>query len=172
MDFYAANFSANNAQKLKIKDFQLPYKSNSVLKIEDMNVTKSYLKDLTYKINGACIEVHKIMGPGLLERVYHKCLEQEFKLQGINFRSQFHIPVIYKGITVDNDYRCDFLIEDLIVLEIKSVSEFNPIHRAKVIHYINLLQKPKGILVNFNVEKIYPDGQETFVNKYFEHLPH
>lgn len=108
----------------------------------------------------------------MLESVYHKCLEQEFKLQGINFRSQFHRPVIYKGITVDNDYRCEFLIEDLIVLEIKSVSEFNPIHRAKVIHYINLLQKPKGILVNFNVEKIYPDGQETFVNKYFEQLPH
>lgn len=136
-----------------------------------MNISKEYIKDLTYKINGACIEVHKIMGPGLLENVYQKCLEQELKLRSINFKSQFSIPVNYKGVIVENDYRCDFLIEDLIVLEIKSVSDFSDIHRAKVMHYINLLKKPKGILVNFNVRNLYHEGQETFVNKYFEQLP-
>ncbi len=136
-----------------------------------MTITKTYLKDLTYKINGACIEVHKIMGPGLLENVYHKCLKEELKLRNINFKSEFHVPVNYKGVIIDNDYRCDFLIEDIIILEIKSVSSFSDIHRAKVMNYINLLKKPKGILVNFNVGNLYREGQETFVNKLFENLP-
>ena len=136
-----------------------------------MTVTKTYLKDLTYKINGACIEVHKIMGPGLLENVYHNCLKEELKLRNINFKSEFHVPVKYKGVTIDNDYRCDFLIEDIIILEIKSVSSFSDIHRAKVMNYMNLLKKPKGILVNFNVGNLYREGQETFVNKLFENLP-
>ncbi|CAD7800410.1 hypothetical protein CHRY9390_00626 [Chryseobacterium aquaeductus] len=133
-------------------------------------ITQSYLTDLTYKINGVCIEVHKIMGAGLLESVYHKCIEEEFKLRNINYKSELRIPVFYKEKEINCAFFCDFLIEDQIVLEIKSVSSFNEIHRAQVLNYINLLRKPKGILVNFNVKNLYHQGQETFVNKYYEML--
>ncbi|HCN52041.1 MAG TPA: GxxExxY protein [Chryseobacterium sp.] len=133
-------------------------------------ITQSYLTDLTYKINGACIEVHKILGAGLLESVYHKCLEEEFRLRNINFKYELNVPVYYKGKQIDCDFFCDFLIEDLIVVELKSVVQLNDIHRAQLLNYINLMNKPKGILVNFNVKNLYHDGQETFVNKYYDML--
>jgi GxxExxY protein len=133
-------------------------------------ITQSYLTDLTYKINGACIEVHKILGPGLLESVYHKCLEEEFRLRNISFKSELKILVNYKGKEMDCDFFCDFLMEDLIVIELKSVTQLNDIHRAQLLNYINLMKKPKGLLVNFNVKNLYHDGQETFVNKYYDML--
>lgn len=133
-------------------------------------ITQSYLTDLTYKINGACIEVHKILGPGLLESVYHKCLEEEFRLRNISFKSELKVPVHYKGKEINCDFFCDFLIEDLVVVELKSVEKLNDIHRAQLLNYINLMKKPKGILVNFNVKNLYHEGQETFVNKYYDML--
>ncbi|WP_294239401.1 GxxExxY protein [uncultured Chryseobacterium sp.] len=133
-------------------------------------ITQSYLTDLTYKINSACIEVHKILGAGLLESVYHKCLEEEFMLRNMSFTSEFEVPVIYKGKEIACDFFCDFLVEDLIVIEIKAVSDLNEIHRAQILNYINLMKKPKGILVNFNVKNLYHQGQETFVNKYYDML--
>lgn len=131
-------------------------------------ITQSYLTDLTYKIDGACIEVHKILGPGLLESVYHKALIEEFTLRGIKFVAEF--PIQYKGKSLDCNFRCDFLIEDAIVLEIKSVKSFDEIHRAKLLNYMGLLKVPKGILINFNVNNIYHEGQETLVNKYYGRL--
>lgn len=131
-------------------------------------ITQKYITDLTYRINGACIEVHKILGAGLAEIVYHRALEKEFKLRNIEYQSEFQIPVVYKDENLNCDFKCDFLIEDLIVLEIKSVSSILEIHKAQVINYINLLKVPKGILVNFNVKNIYHFGQETFINKYFD----
>ena len=116
-------------------------------------ITQQYLTDLTYKINGACIEVHKILGSGLAEVVYHKALEEEFKLRNLNFKSEFQIPVFYKEKKLDCDFKCDFLIEDLIVLELKSVSNILDVHKFQVLNYMNLLKVPKGILVNFNVKK-------------------
>lgn len=134
-------------------------------------ITQSYLTDLTYKINGACIEVHKILGPGLLESVYHQCLKEELSIRNIEFKSQFKVPVVYKEKLVDCVFFCDFLVEDLIVIELKSVVQLAEIHRSQLINYINLLKMPKGILINFNVKNLYYDGQETFVNKYYEMLP-
>lgn len=129
-------------------------------------ITQQYLTDLTYKINGACIEVHKILGAGLAEVVYHKALEEEFKLRNLNFKSEFQIPVFYKEKKLD----CDFLIEDLIVLELKSVSHILDVHKFQVLNYMNLLKVPKGILVNFNVKNLYHHGQETYINKYYDEL--
>lgn len=134
-------------------------------------ITQSYLTDLTYKINGACIEVHKVLGPGLLESVYHQCLKEELSIRNIEFKSEFKVPVVYKEKLVDYVFFCDFLVEDLIVIELKSVVQLAEIHRAQLINYINLLKMPKGILINFNVKNLYYDGQETFVNKYYEMLP-
>ena len=133
-------------------------------------ITQQYLTDLTYKINGACIEVHKILGAGLAEVVYHKALEEEFKLRNLNFKSEFQIPVFYKEKKLDCDFKCDFLIEDLIVLELKSVSHILDVHKFQVLNYMNLLKVPKGILVNFNVKNIMNQGQETFVNDYYRML--
>lgn len=133
-------------------------------------ITQSQVDELTYKINGACIEVHKIIGPGLLESVYHKCLEEELRLRGIKFKSQFKVPLVYKGKELFCDFFCDFLIEDCIVIELKSVSELNDVHRAQILNYINLMKKPKGILINFNVKNIMHQGQETFVNEYYKTL--
>ncbi len=136
-----------------------------------MELTKKYINELTYKIIGACIEVHKIVGAGLYEEVYHKCLEKEFNLSGLRYKSELEIPLDYKGEKINCKLRCDFLIEDLIVLEIKSVAELHNIHKAQTMNYMNLLKVPKAILVNFNVYNLYHEGTETFVSKNFENLP-
>ena len=133
-------------------------------------ITQSYLTDLTYKINGACIEVHKYLDPGLLESVYCEALKEEFALRNINFKSEFRIDVIFKEKVLNCDFRCDFLIEEIIVLEIKSVKRIEDIHKAQLLNYMGLLKAPKGILINFNVKNIFHEGQETFVNKYYEQL--
>lgn len=131
-------------------------------------ITQKYITDLTYKINGACIEVHKILGAGLAEIVYHKALEEEFRIRDIKFKSEFIIPVFYKDKNLECNFKCDFLVEDLIVLEIKAVNQIIDIHKSQVLNYMNLLKVPKGILINFNVKNIYHFGQETFINKYFD----
>lgn len=131
-------------------------------------ITQKYITDLTYKINGACIEVHKILGSGLAEIVYHKALEEEFRIRDIQFKSEFVIPVFYKDKNLECDFKCDFLVEDLIVLEIKAVTQIMDIHKSQVLNYMNLLKVPKGILINFNVKNLYHFGQETFINKYFD----
>jgi GxxExxY protein len=136
-----------------------------------MEITKKYINEITYKIIGACIEVHKIVGPGLYEEVYHKCLEREFDILGLKYQSELMIPLLYKERNIDCKVKCDFLVEDAIVLEIKSVEEFHKIHKAQTINYMNLLQVPKSILINFNVYNLYHEGTETFVSKHFETLP-
>jgi GxxExxY protein len=133
-------------------------------------MTRKYLDDLTYKIIGAAIEVHKVLGPGQLESVYHKCMELELKLRGISFQTEKVVEIVYKGTTVNAELRCDLLVEDAIVVELKAVQEILPVHKAQILSYMNLLEKPKGILINFNVTNIYNEGQQTFVNKIFERL--
>ena len=135
-----------------------------------MEVTQKYINELTYKITGACIEVLKIAGPGLFENVYHECLKREFDLLELEYKSELEIPLNYKGKIIDCKVKCDFLIESLIVLEIKSVTDLNNVHRAQTMNYMNLLKVPKAILVNFNVNNIYHEGHETFVSKYFSKL--
>lgn len=134
-------------------------------------MTKSYLDNLTYKIIGAVIEVHKNLGPGLLESVYQTCLEHEFILQGINFISQPIVPINYKGKELESLLRCDFLVSNNIVIELKSVEIVKPIFQAQLLTYMKLLEAPKGILINFNCKNIFKEGQQTFVNEYFNLLP-
>lgn len=133
-------------------------------------MTQKYITDLTYKIIGCCIEVHRILGPGLLEKIYIKALQEEFKIQEINYESEFNIHVDYKGKDLDCELRCDFLIEECIVLEVKSVADFHDIHTAQTLNYMNLLKTPKAILVNFNVTNIFKEGQKTFLSKYYQQL--
>lgn len=135
-----------------------------------MALTKSYLKDLTYQINGAAIEVHKFLGPGLLESIYHKCLKKELDSRGISFTSELLVPINFKGLDVDTNLRCDLFIENCIVLELKTVDDFAPIHQAQLLTYMKLLEAPKGILYNFNSVNLYKEGQMTLVNEYFRNL--
>ena len=134
-------------------------------------ITQRIINDLAYKIVGACIEVHKIAGPGLYENVYHKCLEKQFKILGLNFKSELEIPFLYKGENINCKLKCDFIIENLIVLEIKAVSEFHNIHRVQTMNYMNLMKVHRSILINFNVNNIYHEGYEAFASKSFQSLP-
>jgi GxxExxY protein len=136
-----------------------------------MIITKKVLDDLTYQIVGAAIEVHITLGPGLLESVYHKCLKQEFFERKLSYSSELFVPVNYKGIEVDAELRCDFLIEDKIVVELKAVDAIAPVFEAQLLTYMKLLQKPKGILINFNCANLFKEGQRTYVNEFFRILP-
>ena len=134
-------------------------------------MTKKYLNELTYQIIGSAIEVHKELGPGLLESVYHKCLKQELSIRNIKFLSEQIVPVNYKGLELDAELRCDLIVEDAIVVELKSVDAVAPVFEAQLLTYMKLLQKPKGILINFNCANIFKEGQKTFVNELFRDLP-
>jgi GxxExxY protein len=139
--------------------------------MNDIRLTKKYLTDLTYQITGAAIEVHKKLGPGLLESVYHKCLKHELSLRNLSYTSESIIPIIYKGFDVDAQLRYDLYVDDLIVVELKAVEYILPIHEAQLMTYMKLLDAPKGILINFNVVNLYKDGQKTFVNELFRNIP-
>lgn len=136
-----------------------------------MRITKKFLNELTYEIIGVAIEVHRHLGPGLLESVYHSCMEEEFKLRDIPVKSQMVIPIEYKGVDVEALLRCDFFVDDLVVVELKSVEKVLPIHEAQLITYMKLLKVTKGIIINFNVTNIFKEGQKTFVNELFRELP-
>lgn len=134
--------------------------------------TQKQLNELTFEIIGAAIEVHKTMGKGLLENIYyHHCLLEELKTRNINFISEKNIPVFYKEKKLAIDFKCDLLVENNIVIELKSVSEITPIHKAQLLTYMKLLNVPKGILINFNCFNIFKEGQMTFDNEIFHQLP-
>lgn len=134
-------------------------------------ITQSSINQLTYDIIGAAIEVHKILGKGLLESVYHKCMIEELKLRKINFKSEFKVPINYKGVSLDFDFKCDLFIEDLVIVELKAVNEILPIHDAQLLTYMKLLSVPKGLILNFHSNTIFREGQKTLVNEYFKNLP-
>lgn len=137
---------------------------------ENRIMTQKDIDLITYNIIGAAIEVHKIMGRGLLESVYHQYLKEELSLRNINFISEMKIPIIYKQKELESDFRCDLFIENIIVVELKATTEIHPIFEAKLLNYMNLLKSPKGILINFNCNNIFKDGQKTFVNNYYKNL--
>jgi len=114
-------------------------------------VQKLRYEDLTREIIGAAIEVHKAVGPGLLEGVYEECLCHELKLRNLSFERQLIVPVTYKGVTLDCGYRLDLIVEGTVILELKSVDRIHPIFEAQLLTYMRLLQKPVGLLINFNV---------------------
>ena len=133
-------------------------------------ITKSYLNDLSYKIVGCAIEVHKHLGPGLLESIYHECMRQEFFLRNIFYQSQLFVPIEYKGVLLDADYRLDFLVENEIVVELKAMDGILPVHEAQLLTYMKLLQKSKGIIINFNCTNIVKEGTKQMVNEFFAQL--
>jgi GxxExxY protein len=136
-----------------------------------MRITQKYLDELTYKIIGCAIEVHKYLGPGLLESVYEKCFIRELSLTSLEFKTQLWLPIEYKGIQLDAQLRLDVIVEDIILVEIKAIEGILPIHEAQVLTYMKLMQKPKGLLINFNCVNIFKTGQKTLVNEFYSNLP-
>ena len=107
--------------------------------------------DLTFEVIAAAMEVHRALGPGLLESVYRTCLMIEFHERKISFRSEMDVPISYKDKKIDCGARVDFLIENELVLELKSVEQILPVHEAQVLTYLRLLKIELGLLINFKV---------------------
>ena len=108
-------------------------------------------EELTQQIIGAAIEVHKILGPGLMESVYEECLCLELNLRGLSFKRQLPVPVLYKGVTLNCGYHLDVLVENAVILELKCVERILPVHEAQLLTYLRLLDKAVGFIINFNV---------------------
>ena len=115
------------------------------------------INNLTGKVIGAAIEVHKALGPGLLESAYEECLCHEFKLRSFPFERQKELPIEYKGLKLDCGYRLDIVVWSKIILELKSCSELQPIHEAQLLTYLKLTGLKVGLLINFNVP-VLKDG--------------
>lgn len=105
----------------------------------------------TEPIIGAAIEVHRQLGPGLLESTYEECLCHELHLRRIRFQRQLDLPVLYKGLKLNCGYRLDLLVEDTVLVEVKAVEQLLPVHEAQLLTYLRLAAKPVGLLINFNV---------------------
>lgn len=118
---------------------------------------------ITEKIIGAAIEVHKALGPGLLESAYQECLFFELKEIGLKVEKEVSLPIIYKEIKLNHGYRIDLLIEDKIVLELKTVEKFTDVHSAQLLTYMKLGNYPLGLLINFHT-KLLKNGIKRFIN--------
>lgn len=117
---------------------------------------------LSNKIIGAAIEVHKILGPGLLESAYEECLSYELSCKGISHKRQLPLPLVYKDIKLEHGYRIDILVEEKIIIEIKSIEVLSPLHEAQILTYLRFAKKEIGLLINFNVLQL-KQGIRRFV---------
>lgn len=119
-------------------------------------------EDITKVIIGCAIDVHKELGPGLLESAYEECLYYELQKAGLKVEKQKAIPVVYKEIKLDCGYRADLIVEDKIVIELKTVDEFNPVHEAQILTYLKFADKKLGLLINFTVLRL-KDGIKRYI---------
>ena len=134
-------------------------------------MTQKEINQLSYDIIGFAIEVHKELGPGLLESIYEKCLVHLLIQNGYKVTRQQSVPLNFRGLDLDCELRFDLMVNDSIIVELKTVEEIIPIHEAQLLTYLKLLKKPKGVLINFNCTNIFKEGQRTFVTEYFRSLP-
>jgi GxxExxY protein len=123
--------------------------------------------EITSKVIGAAIEVHKVLGPGLLESAYEECLCYELSQIGLSFERQVDLPVIYKGVHLDCGYRMDLVVENSVIVEIKAVEQIIKIHEAQLLSYLKLYKKAVGLLLNFH-SPILKSGLKRIVNNFQE----
>lgn len=121
------------------------------------------IDEITGEIIGCCIEIHRTLGPGLLESAYEECLAYELTKAGLSYERQKAIPVRYKEIRIEYAYKMDFVVEDQVVVELKSVEAISPVHTAQILTYMKLAEKQAGLLINFNVS-ILKNGIKRFLN--------
>lgn len=117
---------------------------------------------LTERVIGAAITVHRALGPGLMESAYSSCVAEEFRISDISFEREVRIPVVYKGVQLECGYRVDFVVEGRLILELKAIARFEPVHTAQMMTYLKLTQCPVGLLLNFNVP-VLKDGIRRIV---------
>jgi GxxExxY protein len=126
---------------------------------EDTEARSKLLHEaLTEQVIGAAIEVHRVLGPGLLESAYEECLCHEFHLRGISFERQKPLPVAYKEIRLDCGYRLDLIVENKVILEIKCVEHILPVHEAQLLTYLKITETRVGLILNFNVPTLVRGG--------------
>ncbi len=121
------------------------------------------INELTYKVIGLAIEVHKELGPGLLESAYQKCLLYELRKAGLQVEEEKSLPILYKEVQLDHGYRIDLLVENSLVIEIKTIENFTDVHFAQVLTYLKRGNYPIGLLMNFN-SKILKNNIKRFIN--------
>ncbi len=119
--------------------------------------------EISYQIIGASIELHKTLGPGLLESVYEEALALELEERGLRVQNQLAVPMNYKSLTFDKGFRLDLLVEDKVIIEVKSVEQLAPVHYAQLLTYLRLADKKLGLLINFN-SKILKSDIHRIVN--------
>jgi GxxExxY protein len=127
--------------------------------------TGSALNDTTGRVIGAAIEVHRTLGPGLLESAYEACLAYELADGGLKVEQQKPLPITYKGVTLDTGYRLDLLVDGKVIVEVKAVDRLVPIHQAQLLSYLKRSDLNVGLLINFNV-KVLKDGIQQVVQKF------
>jgi len=125
------------------------------------------INELTFELNGAAMEVHRELGPGLLESVYEAAMCQDLVSRRIDFVRQAAIAVIYKGVTLDCGFRADIIADGRVILELKAIDQLLPIHEAQLINYLKLAHKQVGLLINFNVP-VLKNGIRRFVSNFSE----
>jgi GxxExxY protein len=130
---------------------------------DELSKISEDLDSLSYKIIGLAIEVHKQLGPGLLESAYQQCLYYEIKKAGLKVEKEITLPIVYKEIKLDQGYRIDLLIEDKLVIELKTVESFTSVHFAQILTYLKLGNYPLGLLINYN-SKILRNNIKRFIN--------
>ncbi len=130
--------------------------------MKSMKDMKREFSELSNKVIGCAIEVHRVLGPGLLESTYQQCLARELCLNDIAIKLEHPLPVEYKGILLDCGYRVDVLVENEIILELKAVEELKGVHEAQLLTYMKLSCIKQGFLINFNVRRLV-DGLKSFV---------
>ncbi|MBN8679645.1 MAG: GxxExxY protein [Chitinophagales bacterium] len=116
--------------------------------------TQQEINQLSYDIVGCAIEVHKQLGPGLLESIYEECLVEELKSRNFQINTQVRLPLTYKTKTLRHTFKLDILVNNLVVIEVKAIESVLPVHKAQLLTYLKLARKPKGLLINFHTENI------------------
>lgn len=124
------------------------------------------LNEITSQIIAAAMKVHSAIGPGLLESVYATCLRHELQRSGLRVQSQINVPVLYEGMPLESGYRMDLLVEDKVIVELKCVEKVLPIHKAQLLTYLRLANKPLGLLLNFNVVHMRDGISRILNNRY------
>lgn len=133
-------------------------------------MTKKQVTQLSYEITGFAIKVHKNLGPGLLESVYEKCLKHELISNGYKVVQQMKVPIIYNEVDLESDLKLDLLVNDTVIIELKTVENLIPVYEAQLFTYMRLLKKPQGLLLNFYSENL-TKSMKPLVNEYFKLLP-
>ena len=129
-----------------------------------MLITKKQVTQLSYDITGLAIKVHKNLGPGLLESIYETCLKYELERNGYTVKQQIVADIVYDGLLIETPLRIDLLVNDLVIVELKTVEEIKPVHQAQLLTYMKMLEKPQGLLINFFTDNIIK-SMKPFVNE-------